>query len=111
MSTKLSEKKCLPCEGIGSAYSPDEVQSKMPELHSDWQLASRSTCIYREFKFKNFVEALSFTNKVGEIAESENHHPDIVLKWGFVRIDLWTHALGGLTENDFIVAAKIDTLN
>lgn len=109
MTDDLINKKCQPCEGIGQAYTETEAQEKLKELNDDWQLVNKQ--IFREFKFKNFAEALEFTNKVGTIAESENHHPDIVLKWGFVRIDLWTHALDGLTENDFIVAAKIGVVS
>ena len=64
----------------------------------------------KTYKFKNFVEALAFTNKVGELAEASQHHPDIYLAWGQVKITLWTHKIGGLSENDFILAAKMDVL-
>lgn len=86
------------------------TQTELAKLHSDWSLSSDSKMISREFKFKNFVEALSFVNQVGEIAEAVNHHPDITLKWGYAKVDLWTHSIGGLSESDFIVAGKIDSL-
>lgn len=106
----LLTSKCKPCEGGVAALGLAEAQNMIAHLHSDWQLSSDTKMISREIKFKNFVEALAFVNKLGELAESEGHHPDIVLKWGYVRIDLWTHAIGGLSENDFIVAAKADSL-
>jgi len=75
-----------------------------------WEISDDAKKISRKFKFKNFAEALAFTNRVGEIAESEGHHPDISLGWGRVAIELTTHAIKGLSENDFIVAAKINSL-
>lgn len=75
-----------------------------------WQIASDSKKISRSFKFKNFREALAFVNKVGELAETEGHHPDIVIHYNIVTLELWTHAVGGLSINDFILAAKIDLL-
>lgn len=76
----------------------------------NWQVADDYIKIKREWKFKNFKEALNFTNQVGNLAEDEGHHPDIALGWGYVKIDLTTHAVKGLSENDFILAAKIDRL-
>ena len=75
-----------------------------------WQLSPGVKKISKEFKFKNFAEALAFTDKVGAIAETEGHHPDIALSWGKVGITLSTHAIGGLSVNDFILAAKIDKI-
>ncbi len=75
-----------------------------------WELANDGKAIKRRFTFKNFAQALDFVNKAGEIAESEGHHPDISFGWGYADIMLWTHAIGGLHENDFIVASKINAL-
>jgi len=76
----------------------------------DWKLSGDVRKISKEWKFKNFADALVFANKVGAIAEEENHHPDLTVKWGSVTAELSTHAIGGLSENDFILAAKIDKL-
>lgn len=81
----------------------------LAELNPSWQIVE-GKCLEREFKFPNFRQALEFANKVGEIAESEEHHPDMLVTWGRVHLTLWTHSAGGLTENDFILAAKIDRL-
>jgi len=77
---------------------------------SDWSLSEDAKKISKTFTFKNFKEALGFANKVGDIAEAEGHHPDMLVGWGKVHIELTTHAIGGLSENDFILAAKIDAL-
>lgn len=87
----------------------EEAKKMMAELHSDWEL--KEDKIEREFKFKDFREAMSFVNKVAEIAEGEGHHPDMEIKYNKVEIELSTHAIHGLSENDFIVAAKIDKLS
>lgn len=104
----LTEKKCVPCEG-GVPQLTAEAAAKLNRQLNDWQLEPKR--IGKDFRFKNFVTALDFVNRVGAVAESEGHHPDIFLhEYNRVRISLWTHAVGGLTENDFIVAAKIDRL-
>jgi 4a-hydroxytetrahydrobiopterin dehydratase len=81
----------------------------MKELHSDWKVVEGNH-LERTFRFSDFLSALQFVNEVGDLAEREGHHPDIFLSWGKVKITLYTHAIGGLSENDFILAAKIDTL-
>ncbi len=90
------------------------VNELMQEIGSDWQLISATATdplkIRRQLKFKNFVEAMKFVNRVADLAESEGHHPDIQVSYNKVIIELWTHAANGLSENDFIVAAKIDEL-
>ncbi len=83
----------------------------MPELDQGWMLIDGARILARTFAFKDFADALAFVNKVGAIAEEEGHHPDITLAWGSVGVELMTHAIDGLSENDFIVAAKIDELN
>ena len=106
----LTEKKCQPCEGIGKALGRDEALAYLQKT-SGWQMTSDAKAIYREFVTKNFMTAVNFIHKIAEIAEAENHHPDIHLTgYRKLKIDLSTHALGGLSENDFIVAAKINAL-
>ena len=110
MTNPLAAKRCIPCEGDTPALSPEEVEDMLvhtPEWFSDADV----TTIARTFTFKNFGEGIEFVMKVAEIAEEENHHPDIhIHQYKHVTIALTTHAIGGLSENDFIVAAKIDAL-
>lgn len=93
-----------------------QIQEYLSQLKTSWEVVDGNPStglgarIRKEFKFKNFKEALDFVNKVGDIAEQENHHPDIFLAWGRVAIELNTHAIDGLSENDFILAAKIEQL-
>lgn len=104
----LTEEKCLPCEGIGRTMTAAEAKAKLHEVPG-WAIVDKA--IEREFQFKDFPKALAFVNRVGEIAEAEGHHPNITLhSWNKVRLSLYTHALDGLTANDFIVAAKVNTL-
>jgi len=103
----LAQKKCIPCDKGASALSPQEAQVLLGNL-SGWTISDK--WLKKSYKFKNFVQALTFVNKVGEVAEGENHHPDMELGWGYVNIRLQTHSVGGLHENDFILAAKIDAL-
>lgn len=106
----LTEKKCSVCEGNPSRLNSDRIRALYRELNDDWEVVKEHH-LEREFKFKDFREALAFTNRVGEIAERQGHHPDIYLEWGKARISLWTHSADGLTENDFILAAKIDEIS
>ncbi|MCE3233102.1 MAG: putative pterin-4-alpha-carbinolamine dehydratase [Rickettsiaceae bacterium] len=106
----LSDKKCIPCEGgLTTPLSKEEI-SKLLSKTEGWQTDNESKFIIRNYKFKNFAKALAFVNKVGEIAESEGHHPDIEFGWGYAKIKLQTHSIGGLHENDFIIAAKINNI-
>ena len=84
----------------------EELLKEVPEwkLSEDWKKISRT------FKFKDFKAAMEFANKIADVAEAEGHHPDLKVSWGKVRVELWTHSIGGLSENDFIMAAKIDAL-
>ena len=102
------EKKCVPCESGISVLSQEIVNLKLGALEGWSQLDKK---IEKMFKFMNFKDALVFVNNVGGIAESENHHPDIYLTYGKVKISIWTHAINGLSENDFILAEKIDEIN
>jgi 4a-hydroxytetrahydrobiopterin dehydratase len=104
---KLSEKKCEPCEGGVDPLTRDQFSVYLEQL-PDWQVLADKK-IEKEFQFKDFPQALDFVNKVGAVAEAEGHHPDIfVHDWNKVKISLWTHAIGGLSINDFVVASKVD---
>lgn len=105
----LADTTCVPCEGGVMPLTIQEAESFMKEI-SEWTLSPDAKKIEKEFSFKNFADALAFANKVGAIAEAENHHPEIEIAWGKVEIELTTHTIGGLSHNDFIVAAKIDTI-
>jgi 4a-hydroxytetrahydrobiopterin dehydratase len=107
---QLTNKKCVPCEGIGRAYSFEEVQSHMGEIPG-WVAAHDGKSIERAFTLKNFVACVNLINKIKDLAEDEMHHPDLHLTgYKNLKVVLYTHALGGVTENDLIVAAKINQL-
>lgn len=105
----LSEKKCKPCTAGTPTLHGEEIKTYLTLLNSEWKVIDEHH-LERAFRFKNFREALDFTNKVGKIAEEEGHHPDILLSWGKVKVMTFTHKIGGLSENDFILAAKIDKI-
>ncbi|HBV00798.1 MAG TPA: 4a-hydroxytetrahydrobiopterin dehydratase [Candidatus Taylorbacteria bacterium] len=105
----LINKKCIPCEGGMPHLMANEIETLCKEV-PEWEVKDWHE-LKRRFKFKNFVEALAFVNKVGALAESEGHHPDISFGWGYVEITLFTHAVDGLSENDFILAVKINSLS
>ena len=109
----LSEKKCIPCEGGIPAFDISEIHKYLKKVDG-WKVESdenKSYFLLKDFKFKNFVESQDFVNKVGMLAEIENHHPDITFGWGYANIKIFTHAIKGLAESDFILAAKIDKLS
>jgi 4a-hydroxytetrahydrobiopterin dehydratase len=109
--SELKNEKCVPCEGGDvEALSESDAKSMINDETPEWKLIDDSKKISREFEFKNFVKALEFVNKVGEIAEEQGHHPDIELGWGYANIKIQTHAIGGLHKNDFILASKIDEI-
>lgn len=110
MSTMLTEQKCQACEGGVPPLSAEEVKDYQEQVHGDWDVTDENLWLEREFIFDDFVTALEFVNNVGEIAEEEEHHPDIQLGYGYAMIFLTTHAIEGLSSNDFIMAAKIDQL-
>ena len=106
----LVKKHCVPCEGGVPVVPPDEVARLLTDLPG-WKLAENGKRIRREWTVKNFLAGIDFFNRVGTLAEEEQHHPDLHLEgYRQVAIELWTHAIGGLSENDFILAAKIDRL-
>lgn len=108
MST-LAEKKCVPCKGGMPPLKGKDLARLAGELDGGWKVVAERQ-LEKEFKFKDFREALDFTNKIGEVAEAEGHHPDIYLTWGKVKLTVSTHKINGLTESDFILAAKADRL-
>lgn len=105
----LSNKTCVPCKADMPPLSGSEVEEYIGHVDG-WAVTSDQSAIYKENKFNNFAKALTFANKVGEIAEKENHHPDMELGWGYCNIKLQTHKICGLHINDFIVAAKINEM-
>ncbi len=108
--TDLADKKCVPCEDEDFPALTKEQAADFLTHVPLWSSNDESTVIHRVFRFKNFKDALAFTNEVGAVAEEQGHHPDISLGWGKVEVKLTTHSIKGLSENDFIVAAKIDLL-
>ena len=105
----LSGQKCVACEGGIPKLSTSEIDGHLSELDHGWRVVDGHH-LYRSYTFEDFKTALRFTNQVGTMAEAEGHHPDILLGWGKVEITLWTHAVDGLTLNDFILASKVSTI-
>jgi 4a-hydroxytetrahydrobiopterin dehydratase len=103
---KLSEKKCVPCTGEVPALTGEAVARLSSEL-ANWQVMGNKR-LTKSFKFDDFKGAIQFADKVAQIAEQQGHHPDLLVRWGEVKVDLWTHKIDALTESDFILAAKID---
>jgi 4a-hydroxytetrahydrobiopterin dehydratase len=106
---QLADKKCIPCTGNVPALKGKALEKLQQQLPL-WNVVDEHHLV-REFRFPDFKQALAFVNQVGEIAESEGHHPDILLGWGKAQITTWTHSVNGLTESDFILAAKINRLS
>ena len=107
---ELTKKKCRPCDGGMKALEPAQARELAAQVPK-WKLRKDEPRLWREFTFKDFVRAMKFVNKVADLAEAEGHHPDVHIHYNKVKLVLWTHDLGGLSENDFILAAKIDELN
>jgi 4a-hydroxytetrahydrobiopterin dehydratase len=105
----LAHRKCVPCQGGTPPLKGEALDPLRAQLDPAWELIEEHH-LARSFKFRNFAEAMAFVNKVGAVAEEQGHHPDIHLAWGKVRIETFTHKIGGLSESDFILAAKIDRL-
>ena len=108
--SELSEKKCVPCEGGVPPLTPQEAAGLRRQLHADWILADDGKHLTRSYKFRDFYRVMSFVGAVAHVANVEDHHPDLKLGYDYVHISYSTHAIGGLSENDFICAAKIDRL-
>ncbi len=102
---ELTEKTCTPCKGGTPPLTAEEAAGLAGAIPG-WSIVENATRLAREFKFRNFAQALAFVNALGAIAESEGHHPDLCFGWGYARVTLYTHKIAGLHENDFIMAAK-----
>jgi 4a-hydroxytetrahydrobiopterin dehydratase len=109
-SADLATRKCVPCEGGMAPLTAEEAGALRAQLHSDWTLANDSKSLKRALKFKDFYRTMSFVNAVAHIANVEDHHPDLEVGYDYCRITYSTHSIGGLSQNDFICAAKIDRL-
>lgn len=107
--SELASRECVPCRGGVPPLNVTESEALLRQLKSDWRVVADHH-LERDFTFPDFKTALDFVNRVGEIAEREGHHPDLHLAWGKVKVVIWTHKIDGLTESDFILAAKIDKL-
>ncbi|MCX7016617.1 MAG: 4a-hydroxytetrahydrobiopterin dehydratase [Candidatus Sumerlaeota bacterium] len=106
-ATMLADKRCVPCRGGIPPLGAAEIEPLLNELGAGWKAVDNHH-LEKEYKFPDFQQALAFVDKVGAIAEDQGHHPDIFLTWGKARLTIWTHKIDGLTESDFILAAKAD---
>ncbi len=106
--SELASKTCVPCKGGTPPLKGEELERLRRQV-PEWEVVEEHH-LHRRFRFKNFRESLSFVNRVGELAEEQGHHPNIRFGWGYAEISVWTHKIDGLTESDFIFAAKVDTL-
>lgn len=107
--SELAKKECVPCRTGAEPLGGEELTALLEKLGGGWQVVAGHH-LEKSYRFRNFREALAFTNRVGELAESQGHHPDIALSWGRVTLVIWTHKVDGLTESDFILAARADLL-
>ena len=110
MKSNLTQKHCESCEGIGQAFNQEQIYKLLPQLDRNWHLSEDRKEIQRAFTFSNFYETMAFVNAVAFMAHQENHHPDLELGYNYCKIRYSTHALAGLSMNDFICAAKVDLL-
>ena len=109
MATSLADQKCVPCKGGTPPLTDAEIAPLRAELGPGWEVEA-GTKLIKSFSFKNFVAAVDFVNAIARVAEEEGHHPDLYVRWGQVRVFLWTHVIDGLTPSDFVMAAKIDRI-
>ena len=107
MVSELAKRKCVPCKGDTPPLKGGQLDALAEQLGGDWNVVDEHH-LQKLYRFQDFREALAFTNRVGEIAEEQFHHPDIHLAWGRVGLEIWTHKIDGLTESDFVFAAKAD---
>lgn len=108
--TDLGTKRCVPCEGGVAPLDTAQARDLLKQLHADWSLSEAAKSLHRAYKFRDFFRTMSFVNAVAHIANLEDHHPDLDIGYNYCRITYATHSIGGLSENDFICAAKIDRL-
>lgn len=106
----LSSKHCESCEGIGAALNAEQIKNLMPQLSGKWKVSTDHCNLFSTYSFKNFYETMAFVNAIAWIANKENHHPDLEVGYNYCSVKFMTHALKGLTHNDFICAAKVDKL-
>ncbi len=109
MATRLAQKECVPCKGGVPPLEGEELEELLDELDAGWEAIGEHH-LENEYEFDDFAAALDFVNRVGALAEAQGHHPDLFLSWGRVRVQIWTHKIDGLTESDFVLAAKIEEL-
>jgi 4a-hydroxytetrahydrobiopterin dehydratase len=107
---ELAERHCKPCEGKVFAFTPDQANAELKQLSSAWRLIEGGKAIKREFAFRDFYRTMSFVNALAHLANIEDHHPDLEVGYNYCRVRFSTHAIGGLSENDFICAAKIERI-
>lgn len=110
MKSDLSSKHCESCEGIGAPLTPEQIKNLRSQLADGWEVAENHQTIQKSFSFKNFYETMAFVNAIAWIANVENHHPDLEVGYNYCHVHFMTHALKGLSQNDFICASKIDKL-
>ena len=110
MNAKLETQNCKPCGKGEQPLKGNALKEFSAQLGQGWKVVNEKQ-LEKEYSFKDFREALAYTNRLGEVAEQEGHHPDIFLTWGKVGLKIWTHSIGGLSANDFILAAKADAVN
>ena len=107
--SELANKKCVPCNAETPTLREEEISTLVPQVPG-WEVVEGHH-LRRRYSFRNFRDALRFVNRVGEIAEEQGHHPDLGFGWGYAEVRVWTHAIDGLSENDFVLAAKVDALH
>ena len=107
MVSGLAARRCVPCRGDTPPLRGEALAHLLEELGGGWRVVDEHH-LEKEYRFPDFRSALDFVNRLGELAERESHHPDIHLAWGRVRLEIWTHVIGGLTESDFVLGAKVD---
>lgn len=108
--SRLADRRCKPCEGGTEPLTIEQARALMKDLHADWHLDEVAQAIEKKFEFSAFSRTIAFVNAVAFVATYEGHHPEVTFSYGYCRVRYWTHAIGGLSENDFICAAKIDLL-
>lgn len=108
-SSNLTSKSCVPCKLTEPPLGKNAAEKLLQDLGGNWQINDKGH-LYKPFKFRDFMTAMTFANKIAEIAEKEGHHPDLIITWGQCAVEIWTHKINGLSENDFILAAKLETI-
>jgi len=109
-NSELAKKKCAPCQGEVPPLAKKEIDVLLEHLQKGW-IVNNAGHLYKKYKFSNFIDAMNFANKITVIAEQEQHHPDLNISYGFCAVEIWTHKINGLTESDFILAAKLEHIS